>query len=231
MTSFRPQQRLTAALTLGAGLFFASVAPGHAAAFLPSYTGPSNQALDLNSIGVSYNGSVFDLTSTSNAAISTAPAGSLFVWGVNRGAGTARFDGANAPGGAIGSNVLFDAVLLINPTGATKINLFNGTVETVPTADITIAGNTIAALIPSSLLPGTGLSPHQYGFDLWPRVGAGNNQQIAQFFGTTNATNPTDVQPVAVPEPTSWVMLATALGLLIVTRRKRPLSRAARVPA
>jgi len=231
MTNFRPRRRLAAGLALGTGLILASIAPGHAAAFLPSYTGPANEALDLNSIGVTYNGSVFDLTSTSNAAISTAPSGSLFVWGVNRGAGTARFDVANAVGGPIGSNVVFDAVLLIDPTGTTKINLFNGTVETVPTADITITGDTITALIPSSLLPGTGLSPYQYGFDLWPRVGSGNNQQIAQFFGTTNATNPTDAQPVAVPEPASFLVFGTALGLLIVTRRKRPLSRAARIPA
>ena len=191
--------------------------------FLPTYTGPNSNALKLENIGVTFNGNDFDLSSTSEAAISSAPPGSLYVWGINRGAGTARFDTGTATptNPLIGSNVLFDAVLLITPSGSAKINLFNGMApEIVPSSDITINGRNINAIISDSLLPSTGFSPNNYGFDLWPRSGAGQNDQIAQFFGTENAIDPPDVKPIDVPEPASWAVLATGLALLVAVRRK-----------
>ena len=199
-----------------AGLLSAGITPGVAAPFLPTYTGPVNEALDLNSIGVAFDGANFILSSTSNALISTAPSGALFVWGVNRGAGTARFNTSppTATNPDIGSNVLFDSVFVINPFGTSVVNLFNGPATAVPAGDITVSGNTITAVLPDSFLPSDGFAPSAYTFDLWPRVGAGQNDQIAQFFGTSNATNPVNVGATSVPEPRSWAIMAAALGML-----------------
>jgi hypothetical protein len=221
-----PRSRVTtlAALAFGAGVLISGQPAAKAAPFLPTYSGPDSAALALDSIGVTFNGSVFDLSSTTEAAINSAPSGSLYVWGVNRGAGTARFftSPPTSTSPDIGSNVLFDSVLLIKPSGSASINLFNGTTEAVPNSDITITGRTISASIPASLLPSTGFLPSQYGFDLWPRSGAGQNDQIAQFFGASNAIDPPDVQPTSVPEPASWAVLATGLALLMAARRKTP---------
>ncbi|MHB1675907.1 MAG: hypothetical protein ACYCSS_00025 [Sulfuriferula sp.] len=211
-------------LTLGTGLFVAGLNLAHASPFLPTYAGPHDSALTLNSINATFNGSVFDLSSTSAAPISSAPPGSLYVWGINRGAGTARFftSPPTAASPDIGSNVLFDAVFLINPDGTGVVNLFNGhSPEIVPASDIRVSGNTINALLPLSFLPGTGAAPQSYSFDLWPRVGAGQNNQIAQFFGTSNSINPINVQAAMVPEPPPWTMLATGLGLFILLRRPK----------
>ncbi len=201
-----------------------SAIPGlaRAGSFLPSYTGPSSEALDLTAIGATFDGSAFDLSSTSAAAVATAPTGTLFVWGIDRGAGTARFNTSpvTTTNPDIGANVLFDAVLLINAaTGTATINLFNGTVETVPTTDITIAGNSINAVISAALLPSTGFAPGAYSFDLWPRVGAGQNDQIAQFFGTTNTIDPTNLVATDVPEPGPLWLLATGAVMLAGARR------------
>jgi hypothetical protein len=223
MRSTRIRRTALAGIVGGAIALIASSNVAQAGPFLPTYTGPKSNALELKNIGVTFNGNDFDLSSTSEAAISSAPNGSLYVWGINRGAGTARFDmgTATSTNPLIGSNVLFDAVLLITPSGTAKINLFNGMApEIVPTSDITIKGRNINAIIPYALLPSTGFSPYNYGFDLWPRSGAGQNDQIAQFFGTENAVNPADVKPTDVPEPASWAVLATGLALLVAVRRK-----------
>lgn len=196
----------------------------HASPFLPTYTGPQNPALALNSISVTFNGSVFNLIGQLQAPISTAPTGSLYVWGINRGAGTAKFftSPVTSTNPDIGSNVLFDSVFIINPTGSSVINLFNKTAPTVvPTSDISIIGSTINATLPASLLPGKGFVPQSYTFDLWPRVGAGQNDQIAQFFGATNAINPINLQVAVVPEPAPWIMLVTGLAVILMLIRRQ----------
>ena len=58
--------------------------------FLPSYTGPQNGDLDVLSAQVFFNGSDFRFTSTLNGAIGATP-NAIYVWGIDRGAGTPGF--------------------------------------------------------------------------------------------------------------------------------------------
>ena len=217
--------RLVLATAIAAALSPAVAPLADAAAFLPSYTGPQSEALDLSSIAVTFDGTNFDLNSVSSAPIASSPAGSLFVWGVNRGAGAAAFATATptATNPSIGSNVLFDAVLAINPATdtATVVNTTNGAVTPLPAADLTISGDTINAVLPASLLPSTGFAPADYTFDLWPRVGTGLNDQVAQFDGATNSTNPVNLSATLVPEPGSLAVLAGSLALLALALRPR----------
>lgn len=217
--------RLILATAIAAALSPAVAPLADAAPFLPSYTGPQSEALDLSSVAVTFDGTNFDLNSVFSAPIGSAPAGSLFVWGVNRGAGVAAFATAapTATNPSIGSNVLFDAVLAINPgTGsANVVNTTNGMATPLPAADLTISGDTINAVLPASLLPSTGFAPADYTFDLWPRVGTGLNDQIAQFGGATNSTNPVNLSATLVPEPGSLAVLAGALTLLALALRPR----------
>lgn len=211
-------------LTLGAIFFAAGLSTADASTFLPTYTGPENPALALSSINATFNGSAFDFSSTSDAPINLSPQGSLYVWGINRGSGTARFfTSPPTPSSPdIGSNVLFDAVLIINPAGTSVVNLFNGqNPEIVPASDIHISGNTINASLPLSFLPTTGAQPQDYSVDLWPRVGAGQNDQIAQFYGNINSINPVNAQVSMVPEPTPWLLLTSGLGLIWWLQRRK----------
>ena len=62
--------------------------------FLPTYTGPKDPGLDVISANVTLVGGQFVLTATMAGPIApllTSLPGALFVWGVDRGAGTQRF--------------------------------------------------------------------------------------------------------------------------------------------
>ena len=56
---------------------------------------------------------------------------------------------------------------------------------------------------------------------LWPRVGTGLNDQVAQFDGVTNSTNPVNLSATLVPEPGSLAVLAGSLALLALALRPR----------
>jgi hypothetical protein len=77
---------------------------------------------------------------------------------------------------------------------------------------VQISGDTIsAAALPLSLFPSTGLQPGDYTWNLWPRVGLGNNKQITDF--APDASN----ARVDVPAPTSSSLLC--LAALMMRRR------------
>lgn len=206
---------LLAAATLAA----AAVQPAQAATvfdatgdFLPTYTaGPRLADLDVTSFSVNYDsvGQFFTLGASLAGAIDPTTAG-IYVIGVNTGAGAIR------PFASLGQgNVIFDQAIVLRKDGTGSI----GTTVLNP-ATINIAGNLITARIALSLLPGTGFQPQQYGFNLWPRIGTGNNNQITDF-SPENAT----LAVAPVPEPATWLTLLLGFAVTgYVLRRRRALS-------
>ena len=157
----------------------ASLIADPAGDFLPSFTGPRGADLDVRSGEVSFDGSTFTFESTSAGPIGTTPAG-FFVWGVNRGAGTARF-GAIAPG------VLFDFVVIIRPAGTSAVrDLITNTATDLPAGSVAVSGNSLTVRVPASLLTSQGAQPAEYTVNLWPRTGADNATQIADFAPDNN---------------------------------------------
>ncbi len=189
--------------------------------FLPTYTGPKNPGLDVISANVTLGGGQFVLTATMAGPIapllSSLP-GALYVWGVDRGAGTQRFV-AGTP--SVGAGVSFDSVLVLRLTGTSTFNdLLTGTSTPLPAANLQINGATITAELPVSFAPSTGLAAQSYGFNLWPRSGAGGNDVISDFAPDASVFTATQV-----PEPASLALLgATVLGAAAFGRRRASLA-------
>ncbi len=182
--------------------------------FLPSYTaGPANGDLDVIAAAGLYNASkqTFTLSTILADKVGQTP-GALYVWGINRGLGTERFL-AGTP--SIGAGVFFDSVLVVRPNGTGFYNDFINTVTTnLNPANIDIGSLTVTLQdLPVNLFaPNTAgfTAPAKYTWNLWPRVGLGQNNQISDF--APNAAN-LGFQVTAVPEPESWAMLLAGLTL------------------
>lgn len=179
--------------------------------FLPSYTaGAMLPDLDVTSFSISYNGAtqVFILGATFAGTIDPATPG-LYVFGVNTGTGTVR------PFAAIGQpNVIFNQAIVIQKNGTGNVGA-----TALDPLGISITGNILTARVPLSLLPTTGFAPLNYGFNLWPRIGVGNNNQITDF-APDNALLPV----VAIPEPGMWMLMLigfAAVGTALRYRRRR----------
>lgn len=160
--------------------------------FLSTYTGPHNGDLDVVSIEASFDGAVFTLDATTAAPIGTTETG-LYVWGVDRGKGTAGFAQIGA------TNVLFDLVVIVNPGAGTVAvrDLVTGTGSTLPASAITVEGNRISVEIPAELLTPQGLEQAEFLVNLWPRNVAGGDETISDF-APDNAISPlTLLFPVA----------------------------------
>jgi hypothetical protein len=200
-----------------------------------SYAGPPNPALDVLSVNVVLNTSqdTFTFTQTMAGPISgliNPTTGALlgsYSWGINHGYSSSNFAELGLP------NVLFDAVLTLNPNGTGS---YRGTAT--PAGAVTVSGDTLTAVLPASflapppqpanaqgpLLPDTG-----WTFNLWPRSSFQPNgtsipfgdAQIADF--APDAIDFASVQ--VVPEPPSLAMGATAgvigLVLAVASRMRR----------
>lgn len=175
--------------------------------FLAGYTGPKLADLDVTSFSVSYDATdkLFTLGATFAGAITAGTPG-FYVYGVNTGKGAIR------PFGSIGQgNVIFDQAIVVQKDGTGSIG---GTA--LDSNWIAIAGNILTVKVPLSLLPSTGFAPQRYGFNLWPRAGAGN--AAISDFAPENATLSASA---AVPEPATWGMLMVGAGLAGGTLRYR----------
>jgi PEP-CTERM motif len=181
--------------------------------FLASFTGMHALDLDVLSFSASYDASTSEFLFGAILAgvINPAKAG-LYVIGVNTGAG------AIAPFASIGApNVKFDQAIVIQKNGTGLVT--GGSGGPLAAAAITIVGNLFTVRVPGAFLTSTGFSPTQFGFNLWPRIGLGNNNQISDF-----APNDGTFAIGAVPEPAAWMMLLAGFSLIGSAMRKRRVS-------
>ena len=184
--------------------------------FLPSYTaGPANGDMDVIAAAAFYDGTdkTFSFSTILADTVGQTP-GALYVWGIDRGLGTERFL-AGSP--SIGAGVFFDSVLVVRPDGMGTYNDFiNGTSTPLDPAHIKISGLTVTVVDLSLdlLAPDTTgfkADPALYTWNLWPRLGLGNNNQISDF--APDGAN-LGFQVTAVPEPQTFAMLLAGLGLV-----------------
>lgn len=182
--------------------------------FLSTYTGPLDGDLDVLSVSALQNGTNVTLTALLNG-VPESTAGSAYVWGVNRGAGTqGLFTGATP----VGQGVFFDAVVLIQATGARVVNIGGSSFNLAADA-VSISGDTLSVTVPLADLPSTGFTTANYLYNLWPRSGLTNNAQIADF--APNASS----FAAGVPEPAMWALLTLGFGAAgsLLRRRRQAL--------
>jgi hypothetical protein len=187
--------------------------------FLATFAG-SASSLDLDVIAatVTYNPgtNIFTFSSTQSGAVGLTSTG-FYVWGVNRGAGTAGFAANGLPG------VLFDRVMILRPDGTGSIGA-----TALPAGSVLISSNTISASVSGTLLPSTGFALSNYTFNLWPRDGAAGAgfAQISDF-----APDNSNFTATVVPEPGSLVLMSLGLAAgLLWRRRSSAISEAAGSP-
>ena len=195
-----------ACLTLSVGAQAVSDPTGD---FLPGYAGSHDGDLDVTSATVTYDAGthLFDFTATLAAPVDTTP-GAFYVWGIDRGKGTEKFNTGPAP---IGAGVKFDSVVIFRQDGT-------ATIGSTTLHDVTWSGDTITGSVPDSLLPSTGFAFSDYTWNLWPRDGSvtTGNAAISDF-----APDASNAGVTAVPEPAAWTMLAAAGLLMLGAARRR----------
>src|SRR5688572_5042552 len=133
--------------------------------FLPTYTGPLDAGLDVLAHQVTL--SADRLTFYGEMAGPIAPTqaiGGLYLFGVDRGAGTPRFLNSPAAPPPIGPNVLWDAIVRINANGTGAfVNSLAAVTTPLDPLDITISGSEFTVSVPLSLmLPAASRLPQEW---------------------------------------------------------------------
>lgn len=185
--------------------------------YVAGYTGSTKGDLDVLGSFVTYNpaSDTFVFSGTMNADIGSSTGG-FYVWGVNRGAGTAGF-AANGVGG-----VLFDAVVILRPDGTGVVNRLGGGGATpLPAGTALSAGTTILGKVGGALLPSTGFAKTAYTWNLWPRDGTlpAGFGQISDFAPDNANLGVTVIGQV--PEPSGLLLMAAGLAALAGVARRR----------
>jgi hypothetical protein len=166
--------------------------------FLPTYTGAQDPGLDVTAHRVMITPERVIFGGKMAGPIApTQAVGGLYIIGLDRGQGTARFRNGTP---VIGPNVLFDSVVRVNPNGTGLVNnLVAGVVTPLDPADITIDGNEFTASVPLSLLlPAATRPPEEWTYNLWPRNSAviGNNAAVSDL-APDDGNSPVRVVPPA----------------------------------
>jgi hypothetical protein len=135
--------------------------------FYQFYTGERKQSVNATraSVILSMSSNTFTLTGTVQGKINDSD--DIYVWGIDRNGqlGTGPFQGR--------PNVKFDAVVVVTldqsltPTAQVS-DLTSGATTTLSPGSATIQGRVVKVVVPSSLLPSTGLAPSHYRFNFWP---------------------------------------------------------------
>lgn len=206
-------RRSNAALTMAA--LAAALAAGGAQAasitdptgdFMPTFAGSLLSAdLDVVDATVTYNPTtnIFTLSSTQAGNVGLTSTGA-YIWGVNRGAGTASFASIGITG------VRFDATVRLNPNGTGSIGA-----TALPAGSVTVAGNVISASFSGSLLPSTGFNLIDYTWNLWPRDTAFSGTAAISDFAPNNA----NFTATVVPEPATALLMLGGVAALVLRRR------------
>jgi len=203
-------------LLLAAGALLAvtaAAAPAHAVTdptgdFLPTFVGAQDADLDVTAFTVVFDevAAAFDMHATLAGDIDPSQPG-LYAIGVNTGTGVI------APFADIGNaNVIFNQVVAVQKNGAAAVGANPLTAL--------ISGDSFTITVPLALLPSTGFTPLQYGFNLWPRIGFASNNQVSDF-APDNAT-----MTASIPEPGTWAMMIAGFGLVGGLLRRRDLRTA-----
>lgn len=181
--------------------------------FEPTYIGPVNADLDILSGTLGFDPGILYLSSRMNGTIG-GTTGSVYLWGVNRGAGTVPF---GAPGV---TPIFFDAVIRLGSNGSGFITYFpSGGAPTgmpLPAGVVSVVGDTISVALSRSLLPSTGFAFADYTYNHWSRSALGADNLIADV-----APAGANLRATAVPEPGTWAMMILGLGMAGAARRSR----------
>ena len=133
--------------------------------FLPSFVGTASPRSRRDELFGQPDpaGTTFTLGAVLAGQIDPALAG-FYVIGVDTGAGAIR------PFGGIGEpNVIFDQVIVVQKNGSATLG--------ANSLGVSMVGNQFILTVPSSLLPSTGASLANYGFNIWPRFGDHRHEQ------------------------------------------------------
>ncbi len=213
MKTFRIQPLLAAASLALASSFAAAGAVDAAGDFLPSFTGAHGADLDVLSANVLYNPNahIFSLSATMAGSIGTTPGG-IYVWGVNRGLGTAGFASIGA------TNVLFDMVIIVNADGSGRVNDLSGgglPAFNFGAGTAQILGDSFSLDLADTRLPGRGFTVDQYTWNLWPRDSRVAGTAAISDFAPDNGNFAT-----TVPEPASAALALLGIAMLAGVRRR-----------